>query len=62
MVQISISEARNNLNRLEDIFPEDHPVAIVMRNGRPAFAIVDYDYFESLLEKVGKFQLEMRNA
>ncbi|MBX3293268.1 MAG: type II toxin-antitoxin system prevent-host-death family antitoxin [Acidobacteria bacterium] len=49
-LEVSYSEARNNLASLLDQVTEDSEVVVIKRRGRSAVAMIDADELASLLE------------
>ena len=49
--ELDISEARKQFNSLDEIMrSQDRKVIHIMRHSRPAFAVVDVEYLDALLE------------
>lgn len=48
---LDISEARKQFNKLDDLLRDEH-VITVTRHGKNAFAVIDLDYLETMVETI----------
>jgi prevent-host-death family protein len=48
---LDISEARKQFNKLDDLLRDDHVIKIT-RHGKGAFAVVDIDYLQTMIETI----------
>lgn len=52
MTTLAISEARKELNHLPKRLEREHEAIGITQNGKPVMAIMDWDFYETIMESL----------
>lgn len=52
MTTLAISEARKELNHLPKRLEKEHNAIGITQNGKPVMAIMDWDFYETIMESL----------
>lgn len=52
MTTLAISEARKELNHLHKRLEREHEAIGITQNGKPIMAIMDWDFYETIMESL----------